>query len=156
MPTATNNRRTARAALAAAGRDEGGVVTLWLVTAAFAMTVLVGLAVDLGGQVHAKQRAQDIAAQAARVGGQALQPGPAILGEAGVSDPIRGVAAARAYLAAVDDVTGTATAIAATTITVDTTSTYRTQFLSIVGIRALSVTGHAEARINRTQNGAPA
>jgi Flp pilus assembly protein TadG len=154
MPTATTNRRLAPAALAATGRDERGVVTLWLVTAAFAMTVLVGLAVDLGGQVHAKQRAQDIAAQAARAGGQALQAGPAIRGQAGISDTGPGVAAARAYLAAAPDVTGHARiASGGRTVTVDTASTYTTQFLSVIGIGRLTVTGHAEARINRTIDG---
>lgn len=149
MPTTSHVPR------AAPGAQERGVVTIWLVTAAFAMTVLVGLAVDLGGQVHAKQRAQDIAAQAARAGGQALQAGPAIRGHAGVADPGPGVAAARAYLAAAPDVTGHARITGATTITVDTTSTYRTQFLSIIGIRALTVTGHSQARTNRTLNGTP-
>jgi Flp pilus assembly protein TadG len=154
MPTATTNRRPARASTDAAGANERGVVTLWLVTAAFAMTVLAGLAVDLGGQVHAKQRAQDIAAQAARAGGQALQAGPAIRGQAGLTDPGPGVAAARAYLAAAPDVTGHARiAAGGTTVTVDTASTYTTQFLSIVGIGRLTVTGHAEAGINRTIDG---
>ena len=39
---------------------------MWMITTALTMTLLVGLAVDLGGQVYAKQRAQDLAAQAAR------------------------------------------------------------------------------------------
>ena len=54
-------------------RDERGSITIWLAIASFAMMVLVGLAVDLGGQVHAQQRAHDIAAQAARTGGQQVQ-----------------------------------------------------------------------------------
>ena len=44
------------------------------------MMMLVGLAVDLGGQVHAQQRAHDIAAQAARAGGEQVQAAPAIEG----------------------------------------------------------------------------
>ena len=44
------------------------------------MIILVGLAVDLGGQVHAQQHARDVAAQAARAGGQQLQAGRAIRG----------------------------------------------------------------------------
>ena len=49
-------------------------------SSAFVMMVLVGLAVDLGGQVHAKQRAHDIAAEAARTGGEQVQAAPAIEG----------------------------------------------------------------------------
>ena len=62
-------------------------MSIWLVTSGFAMIVLVGLAVDLGGQVHAQQRARNLAAQAARTGGQQLQPGPAIRGESGHRGP---------------------------------------------------------------------
>src|SRR5829696_3209657 len=48
------------------GRErERGSITLWAVTAAFAMIVLAGLAVDLGGKVHAQQHAIDVATQAA-------------------------------------------------------------------------------------------
>ena len=43
------------------GRDERGSISLWMVTSSFVMMVLVGLAVDLGGQVHAQQRARDVA-----------------------------------------------------------------------------------------------
>jgi hypothetical protein len=36
---------------------------------------------------------------------------------------------------------------------VDTTTTYRTQFLSIIGIHQLTVTGHAEAQTVRAVDG---
>ena len=49
-----------------------GSISIWLVTTGFAMIVLVGLAIDLGGQVHAQQRARAVADQAARTGGQQL------------------------------------------------------------------------------------
>ena len=61
-------------------RDEDGSITLWMVTASFAMMMLVGLAVDLGGQVHAQQRAHIVAGQAARAGGQEVQAAPAVQG----------------------------------------------------------------------------
>lgn len=57
-------------------RDERGSISLWLVTTGFTMIVLVGLAIDLGGQVHTQQRAYAIAGEAARVAGQQLRPAP--------------------------------------------------------------------------------
>ena len=61
-------------------RDERGSISLWMVTASFVMMVLVGLAFDLGGQIHAKQRAHNVAAEAARAGGEQVEAGPAIEG----------------------------------------------------------------------------
>ena len=134
---------------------ERGSVTIWMVTSAMAMILIVGLAVDLGGQVHAKQRAQDMAAEAARVGGQQLQAPDAIRGQRAVADPARAVAAARTYLAGTTDVTGQARVAGGDRVVVDTTSTYETKFLSIIGIGALTVTGHAEVQITRAVAGAP-
>ena len=70
---------------------ERGSISIWLVTTGFAMIVLVGLAVDLGGQVHAQQHARAVADQAARTGGQQLQPGPAMRGETAIADTPRAV-----------------------------------------------------------------
>ena len=49
-------------------RDERGSISIWLAVSSLVMMILVGLAVDLGGQVHAKQRAHDIAAEAVHTG----------------------------------------------------------------------------------------
>jgi hypothetical protein len=43
---------------------ERGSVSIWIATSGLVMIILVGLAVDLGGQVHAQQHARDVAAQA--------------------------------------------------------------------------------------------
>ena len=66
--------------------DRGSVI-VWLATAGFAMIVLVGLAVDLSGQVYAQQHARDVAAQAARAGGQQLQAPIAVRGQGAVTSP---------------------------------------------------------------------
>lgn len=132
---------------------ERGSVTVWTLTTALAMVLLVGLAVDLSGQVLAKQRAQDIAAEAARAGGQQLQGAAAIRGTAALLDPHAAVAAANTYLAAVPEVTGNAHVSSGTTIVTDTHVTYTTKFLSLIGIRTIRVTGHAEAEVNRAVNG---
>ena len=71
-------------------RDERGSITVWLALASFVMMFLVGLAVDLGGQVHAHERAHDVAAQAARAGGEEVEGGAAIQGrELTGIDPFR-------------------------------------------------------------------
>ena len=132
---------------------ERGSVSIWIATSGLVMIVLVGLAVDLGGQVHAQQHARDVAAQAARAGGQQLQAPLAVRGVAARADPVRAVAAARTYLAAAD-VAGRASLRGGDTIVVTTTATYETRFLGLIGISQLTVTGAAESRIARTVGGA--
>ena len=132
--------------------QELGSVSIWLATASVVMIVLVGLAVDLGGQVHTQQRARDVAAQAARVGGQQVLAGPAIRGQGVQVDIGAAKTAARDYLAAAE-VSGSATIQGGHTLVVTTTDTYQTTFLGIIGLNRLSVTGHASARIVRAVGG---
>src|SRR5215213_1776953 len=131
---------------------ERGSVSLWMVTAAFAMIILAGLAVDLGGQVLTRQHAGNVAAQAARAGGQQLQASRAIRGEGVRIDNTRAAAAARAYLAA-SDVTGTVQLRDSTAVVVHTAATYHTKFLGVIGIDVVPVTGSAECRIVRAVEG---
>ena len=133
-------------------RDERGSISVWLVTSSFVMMMLVGLAVDLGGQVHAKQRAHNIAAQAARTGGEQVQAAPAIEGDYVAVDAVAARHAAEDYLAA-SGVTGNVTISDGDTITVNVTDTYRPKFLSIIGLGDLPVTGEASARLIRTVAG---
>lgn len=133
-------------------RDEHGSITLWMVTASFAMMMLVGLAVDLGGQVHAQQRAHDVAGQAARAGGQEVQAAPAVQGRYVAINAAAARNAARDYLSTAG-VNGTVSITDGTTITVSVTDTYRPTFLSIIGLGGLPVTGEASARLIRTVAG---
>jgi len=153
LQSTSSRRQRFSTCLSGRTRDERGSVTIWLATAGFIMTVLVGMAVDLGGQVHAQQHARDVARQAARAGGQQLQAAPAVRGQGAIADPVRATQAARAYLAA-SDVSGSATVTGGNTITVNTSTVYATQFLSIIGIKRLTVTGHAQATITRAFEGA--
>lgn len=130
--------------------DERGSVSLWLVTSTFVMMVLVGLAVDLGGQVHAKQQAHDVAAQAARTGGQQVQAAPAIEGRYLSVDATAAQVAALHYLDAAG-VVGTASISGGDTVTVHVTDSYSPTFLSFLG--DLTVTGEASARIVRSIGG---
>ena len=133
-------------------RGERGSVSVWMVTASFMMMLLVGLAVDLGGQVHGKQRAHDIAAEAARTGGEQVQAAPAIEGHDASVDIAAARTAARQYLTAAG-VHGAVRVTGGNTITVDVTDTYTPKFLSIIGIGHLTVTSDASARLIRSLGG---
>ncbi|WP_448062535.1 TadE/TadG family type IV pilus assembly protein [Cellulomonas hominis] len=146
MPTTFMRRRFVQ------DDPERGSVTIWMITTALTMVLLVGLAVDLGGQVLAKQHAQVVALEAARAGGQQLQGAPAVLGQAAVVDPAGAVVAASTYIAGTPEVTGAASVVG-TRVVVDTTTTYQTRFLSIIGIQELTVTGHAEVETVRAVEG---
>jgi len=127
-------------------------VSIWLATTSFVMIILVGLAVDLGGQVQAQQRARDVAAQAARTAGQQVQASTAIRGEGAFADASRARTAAQAYLASAG-VTGTVSIGGGNTITVNTTERYFTKFLGIIGINSMTVTGKASSRLVRAVEG---
>lgn len=134
------------------GRDpERGSVTVWLITSSLMMITVVGMAVDLTGQVYAQQRTQDIAAQAARAAGQRINTPAAMRGQSAQVSPAAAAQAARAYLTAAG-ITGSVT-LNGPNLTVHTTDTYHTKFLSIIGLNSMPVTGQASARIARTTAG---
>jgi Flp pilus assembly protein TadG len=133
-------------------REERGSITVWVALATFAMIFLVGLAVDLGGQVHAHERAHDIAAQAARAGGEEVNGGPAIQGTGLTVNPAAARAAAQRYLDQAG-VHGTVTVTSSDTITVTVHDSYDPQFLGLIGIHRLDVTGTASAHLIRTLGG---
>lgn len=129
-----------------------GSVTVWMALASFVMIFMVGLAVDLGGQVHTHERADDLAAQAARAAGEEVTGSTAIQGDRLTIDPTAARAAAQRYLDAAG-VTGTVTVEGGNTITVTVHDTYHPKFLGLLGINHLNVTGTATARLIRTLGG---
>ena len=136
---------------AAADRERGSVTT-WLALGSIAMILAVGVAVDLTGQVHAQQHARDVAYQAARAGGQQLDNDLAVRGLEAKADPYQAASAARTYLAAAD-VSGTVYVRGGDTVVVETTDTYQTKFLSMVGLNRMTVTGQGEVRVVRVVGG---
>jgi len=130
---------------------ERGSISMWLVLLASGLTLLVGLAVDLGGQVDAQQRARALAGEAARAGAQALGTS-SVDGAALVLSRTEAAQAARTYLAAAD-IPGTVR-VAGDTVTVTVAQTYSSQVLSVIGIRSLSVSGTAQAQAIRVLQGA--
>lgn len=133
--------------------DQRGSISAWLAMTASVMVLVIGLAVDLGGQAHAQQRIRDIAGQAARVAGNQVTATQAMRG-AGVSvDPVAARATATGYLAAAG-VTGTVRIEAGgTTLRVTCTDTYQTVFLGMIGVNRLPVTGESTARLVRAVDG---
>lgn len=134
-------------------RSERGSISLFAVVVTVGLIVVIGLVVDGGGKIHAQQRAQTAAREAARAGGQAIVAGTAIRGQGAVVDTGAARTAAQNYLA-VAGVAGTVSIQGGNTVVVRTSESYQPTFLSIVGIGTQTVTGSAEAQIMRTLNGA--
>jgi putative Flp pilus-assembly TadE/G-like protein len=132
------NAKRARPAL-----DERGLSLTPFVTAIFAALVMtVGLVVDGGQKVSAASRAETAAAGASRAAGNA-----AATQELGARDPVAAaLVAARTYLAGQPGVTGSVT-VSGGIVTVETTATQPTIFLTILGIDAVTGTGSAQANL---------
>lgn len=134
-------------------RRHKGSVTIWLALASFVMIVLVGVAVDLSGQVYAQQHARDIAAQAARSAGQQIDASLGVRGIGAQTNTAQAIAAAKSYIAAAGMEGDASITGGGTTITVSVVDTYETKFLSIIGLTSLRVTGSAETRVVRVVGG---
>lgn len=132
--------------------DERGSVSVWLALAALALVLCVGIAVDLGGQVHAQQRARSIAAQAARTAGEEVAAAQAIRGETPTVDVAAAKRAASAYLARAG-VSGSVSVRSGNVLEVTVTDTYTPMFLPTIGVGNLTVTGHSTARLVRAVQG---
>ena len=133
--------------------NERGSISLWVVLASFCMILIVGIAADLSGQSAAEHHARLAAAQAARAGGQAVQLDALTRGGQVQPDAARAVAAAGAYLAQAGLVGSVS--VTGTVVNVAVTSTYECEFLSIMGINTLPVSGAASADVVRAYEGAP-
>lgn len=128
---------------------ERGSVSIWLALGAFVMIVVVGMAVDLSGQVLAQQHARDVAQQAARVGAQQVVASDALSGRGIRLDQGRAQTAAQEYLRTTG-VTGNARVVDGDRVVVTTSDTYAPKFLGIIGIGSMPVSGDGEARAIRT------
>jgi Flp pilus assembly protein TadG len=133
----TIRRRTGRL------RDERGSLSVLLAILAPGLLLIIGLAVDGGAKVQATQRANAIADEAARAGGQAVDRSAALAGEVRLDVPAA-VAAAQDYLNR-HDVPGTVTVVDADTLAVTTTVTEPTVFLGLIGITTMTVDGSGTA-----------
>lgn len=134
--------------------DDAGAASLFVVVVVVALMLAIGLVVDGGQKVQAIQRANALAAEAARAGSQMIVAAPSVRGAVPRLDPSAAEAAAQNYLqqrAQVADgstVGGTSSADTAH-VTVEVTVTRPTIFLSAIGIGSVSATSHTDARLVR-------
>ncbi len=132
-------------------RDERGAVTVWLAGASVLMVSIIGITVDLGGQLHAKERAHTIAAQAARTGAEQITA-DAMLGMKPELDVGRARTAANAYLRAAG-VSGTVSVSGGIRVTVAVVDTYQPLFLGSIGVGTLTVSASSTAELKRALDG---
>lgn len=132
--------------------ERGSALTIGTVLLVSVFTLILGLAVDLSGQVQTKRQAFDVAAQAARVAGQQLDADRFL--DTGGTIRLTSSASRRAALDYIETagMTGEVT-IDGSDITVTATAQYTPVVLSIVGIQTLPVSGTAHARAVRALDG---
>jgi hypothetical protein len=139
-------RRWWQRMLPAARRDEGAM-TLFYVVMALCLFLIVGLVWDGGAALDAASRADEIAQEAARAGGEQIDPTQAIEGTAIVVSPNAAQAAAHSYLQQAG-VTGTvAVDPGGQMLTVDVTTLYHPAFATLLGIGSMTMTGHGTAHL---------
>lgn len=135
-------------------RGDEGSVTLFFVVAVLGLLVLSGLVVDGGVKIRAVQRADRLAAEAGRAGGQAIDIPAAITGEPPTVDARAAVNASQSYLRA-NGVTGTVSVgDAGRSLTVNVTTATNTVFLGLVGVNTMTARGSAKVSLVRGITGA--
>lgn len=130
-----------------------GSVTIFLAITALGLLALAGLVVDGGAKVRAVQRADRVAAEAARAAGQAVDVGQVLQGQAIHVDRRAAMAAATGYLRAAHVEGSAALVDGGTGIAVSTTTTAPTVFLGLLGIARFTVNGTAEVRLVHSTTG---
>lgn len=133
------------------GRRDAGRVSLFLAIALLGVFMIIGLSYDAAGQLNAMRRAQNLAAEAARAGGQEIDQAAAINGEMRL-DHVAARQAVDDYRAAAG-VTGPPAEFpppgpgGVETIHVEVVLTYEPALLSFFGWETVTVQGEATARL---------
>ena len=141
-------RTTTRAGASPRPRgDDRGAVTLFLCIAAIGLLALAGLVVDGGAKVRATQRADRLAAEAARAVGQAVNVSAVLSGTAVRVDARAALAAAQDYLDAAGSDGTVAVEPDGRSIRVSTAATSHTVFLGLVGVPEITVRGTATVQL---------
>jgi uncharacterized membrane protein len=130
---------------------EHGRVSLFLAVAMTGVLAVIGLAYDGAGQLRSLQRADDLAAEAARSGGQMIDRAHAIEGGPKEIDEPSARTAVATYLAAARGVQGHEVSFPVVggqkQIRVRVRITYRRDMLGLFGFdNTVTVTGEATAR----------
>ena len=149
QPSNRGQRRRHRAN----GTNEQGSISLFMVVAVLAMFAATGLVVDGGGKIRSLQHAHTLAAEAARAGGQAINPADAIQGTGTFIDTARAKSAAQAFLEEAH-VQGTVTVVNGTRLRVQVTTSYQPVFLGLLGAtEPLNTTASADVVLVRSAEG---
>lgn len=133
--------------------NERGSVTVFLAVAAVGLLALLGLVVDGAAKVRAVQRADRVAAEAARAAGQAVDLTGVMAGEGIRVDRRAAVAAADAYLREARAEGRARVAPGGRTVIVTTSATQPTVFLGLIGIGEFRVRGSAEVDLVHSEGG---
>ncbi|MGB7981068.1 MAG: pilus assembly protein TadG-related protein [Candidatus Nanopelagicales bacterium] len=123
--------------------DDRGAVTLFVAITVVGLLVLAGLVVDGGAKVRAVQRADRLAAQAARAAGQAVDIAGVLAGDEVGVDRRAALVAAEAYLRAAGAEGSARVVDGGAGISVATTASVPTVFLGLIGIPQFSAQGSA-------------
>lgn len=130
-------------------RDDGRV-SAFLAVAAVGVLTIIALAFDGAGQLRTLQRAANLASEAARTGGQAIDRATAIDGGPKRIDQPQARQAVADYLSvagATDHTVSFPVVDGETLIRVDVTITYQRSLLGLVGFdETATVSDHATAR----------
>ncbi|MFI7552138.1 pilus assembly protein TadG-related protein [Verrucosispora sp. WMMD703] len=133
-----------------AGRGDAGRVSIFLAVAMIGVLAIIGMAFDGAGQLRTLQRAENLAAEAARAGGQAIDRATAIEGGPKRINRREARRAVRSYLATAgaSDHTVTFPVVdGETLIRVRVQVTYDRAALGLFGFsNTVTVSGEATAR----------
>lgn len=124
------------------------MVAVWTAIGMVAFIVIIGIGVDFAGHARATQDAQAVAAQAARAGGQYLE----LTGQRARPDIHQAMTAANSYIAS-SAFSGSARIEGGTTVRVEVAGSYRSRFLSIIGVNSLRVSASGAATVVTTIQG---
>ncbi|MGW7006557.1 pilus assembly protein TadG-related protein [Streptomyces sp. NPDC054933] len=127
-------------------------MSLFYAVALVGIFMILGLVVDGGGRLQAGARADSLAQEAARAGGQQIDPTQAIPGNAIVVDPAAAQRAAESYLHQAGVQGEVAVSGDGKNLSVTVHTSYHTIFASLLGYSSMPVAGHGTATL-RTQAG---
>ena len=142
--TRLDSRRDQQRRLRWSSAGDGGAVTIFVAIAAVGLLALAGLVVDGGAKVRAVQRADRVAAEAARAAGQAVDVAGVLAGREVRVDRGAAVNAAEAYLRSAGVEGSVRIVDGGAAIEVATTTSAPTVFLGLIGVPRIAVTGGAE------------
>lgn len=126
---------------------EHGAISIFVALVSVGLLVAIGLIADVGGRLRAIEQADAYAAEAARAGGQRIDPGRALTGRGIVVDAVAAQAASERYLTRAGQHGTVSVDAAGHTVRVTVDYRYDTSFLAAVGISSLTVHGEGSASL---------